>query len=87
MIIGIPKEVKADEYRVSLTPDKVDLLVKSGHPVVVEAGAGVGANFSDDAYEEVGATILSEAVDVFDSVKLLLFILTKRDEISLNQHI
>ena len=72
MIIGIPKEVKADEYRVSLTPDKVDLLVKSGHPVVVEAGAGVGANFSDDAYEEVGATILSEAIGVFDQADMIV---------------
>ncbi len=45
MIIGIPHETKADEHRVSLTPDKVDLLVRSGHEVLVEDNAGAGANF------------------------------------------
>ncbi|MDP6072044.1 MAG: hypothetical protein QGG34_10880 [SAR202 cluster bacterium] len=50
MIIGIPKETKSDENRVSLTPDKVDFLAKAGHGIVVQSGAGVGAAFNDAEY-------------------------------------
>ena len=72
MIIGIPKEVKADENRVSLTPDKVDLLVKSGHTVMVETGAGEGADFKDSAYEAVGASIVGSAEDVFEQAGMIV---------------
>ncbi|MDP6714516.1 MAG: alanine dehydrogenase [SAR202 cluster bacterium] len=72
MIIGIPKEVKADENRVSLTPDKVDLLVKNGHTVLVQTGAGRGAAFEDDVYDAVGASIVDDASDVFGESDMIV---------------
>ena len=72
MIVGIPKEVKADEYRISLTPDKVDLLVKNGHKVLVEAGAGVGAAFDDDDYRAVGASIVKGPAEVFEQADMVV---------------
>lgn len=72
MIIGIPKEVKSDENRVSLTPDKVDLLVKNDHRVLVQAGAGHGASFTDDDYTAVGASIVDEASSVFDEADMIV---------------
>ena len=57
MRVGVPREVKVDEYRVALTPAGADALVHAGHTVVIEASAGDGAGFSDDAYRAVGATI------------------------------
>lgn len=72
MIIGIPREVKADEYRVSLTPDKVDPLVKNGHTVLVERGAGVGASFDDGDYQAAGATLVSGPEEVFDRADLVV---------------
>ena len=72
MIIGIPRETKSDEHRVSLTPDKVDLLVKNGHRVVIATGAGAGANFSNEDYEAVGATVVSEPDDVYRQADMLV---------------
>jgi len=57
MVVGVPKEVKADEYRVALTPAGVMTLVEQGHKVVVETKAGEGTHISDDEYREAGATI------------------------------
>ena len=59
MKIGVAKEIKQDEYRVALTPAGAFELVKRGHDVAVEAGAGLGSAFPDDAYTAVGATIVS----------------------------
>ena len=72
MIIGIPTEVKADENRVSLTPDKVDLLVKNNHKVLIESDAGARAYFSDDEYEAVGATIVAGAGEVFNEADMIV---------------
>jgi alanine dehydrogenase len=58
MRIGIPREVKPDEYRVSLSPAGADELVRAGHDVLVEHLAGDGAGLSDAAYEAVGANIV-----------------------------
>ena len=58
MNIGIPKEVKKHEYRVSATPGTVKALVNAGHNVFVETGAGLGSSFSDDDYASQGATIV-----------------------------
>ena len=55
--IGIPKESSFQENRIALTPLSVALLVNNGHDVVIESGAGKGANFSDNDYSEQGATI------------------------------
>ena len=72
MIIGVPKEVKTDEYRVSLTPDKVDLLVKNGHTVLVEHEAGAGAAFRDEDYQAVRASIVGGPEEIFDRAELVV---------------
>lgn len=59
LVIGVPGEIKAQESRVGLTPAGVDALVRSGHRVLVEQSAGVGSGFYDDAYEAVGARLVS----------------------------
>lgn len=61
MRVGVPREVKVDEYRVALTPAGADALVHAGHEVIIEAAAGDGAGFPDDAYRAVGATIADTA--------------------------
>jgi alanine dehydrogenase len=70
--IGVVKEIKPDEYRVALTPAGARELVERGHDVLVEADAGVGSAFADDAYRAVGAEITPSAEDVWDTVDLLL---------------
>jgi alanine dehydrogenase len=69
--IGVAKEIKSDEYRVALTPAGALELVSRGHQVAVETGAGIGSAFPDDAYERVGASIVS-VDDVWASSELLL---------------
>jgi len=66
MRIGVPKEVKSDEYRVAMLPVGVDLLTKAGHKVFVEQDAGVGSGFSDDMYTAAGATIVKTHQEAFD---------------------
>ena len=58
MLIGVPKEIKPDEYRVALTPAGVEMFVRAGHDLVIEKGAGLGSGFTDDFYEDAGATML-----------------------------
>ena len=72
MRIGVPKEVKADEYRVAMMPVGVELLVKAGHDVCVEAGAGVGSGFADEDYKRVGGKILSTHEDVFGTADMII---------------
>jgi len=67
MIIGVPKEIKDNEYRVSMTPGGVSLLVSSGHSVLVEAGAGEGSGFPDDDYAAVGARIVAQAAEAWSA--------------------
>jgi alanine dehydrogenase len=71
MRVGVAKELKQQEYRVALTPAGARELVQHGHDVLVEAGAGVGSAFADDAYERAGARIVS-ADDVWLRSDLLL---------------
>ncbi|WP_432662923.1 alanine dehydrogenase [Wukongibacter baidiensis] len=71
MIIGVPKEVKNNEYRVAVTPDGVKELVKRDHKVYVETNAGVGSGFSDEAYRNAGAEILSDAKSVYDKAEMI----------------
>ena len=56
MRVGVPREIKSDEYRVGMMPVGAESLVKAGHEVMIEAGAGVGSGFPDEAYQAVGAT-------------------------------
>ena len=71
MKIGVAKEIKTDEYRVALTPAGARELVQRGHEVLVETGAGVGSQFSDEAYAAIGAEIVS-VDDVWGRSDLLL---------------
>jgi len=66
MLIGIPKEIKDNEFRVGLPPDAVDALVAEGHRVRVERDAGTGSGFSDPAYERAGAEMV-DAAGAFDA--------------------
>ena len=72
MIIGIPKEVKTDEFRVGLTPSNVLKLVKDTHTVVIQKSAGEGSGFSDLEYLKAGAKILENAKQVYDEASLIV---------------
>jgi len=71
MRIGVAKEIKPDEYRVALTPAGALELIRSGHEVSIETGAGVGSAFPDEVYERVGARIVS-VDDVWERSELVL---------------
>ncbi len=72
MKVGVPTEVKDDEYRVALTPAGVRELAERGHDVVIQAGAGEGSAISDSDYEAQGARIVTEAEDVWSAAELVL---------------
>lgn len=72
MIIGIPKEIKDHEYRVSLTPEGAAALTKAGHSVWVEASAGEGSGFPDEAYRRAGATIAATKDEVFAKAGMIV---------------
>ncbi|MBK3525723.1 MULTISPECIES: alanine dehydrogenase [Streptomyces] len=70
--VGIPREVKNNEFRVAITPAGVHELVRNGHQVVVERGAGLGSSITDEEYVSAGAAILDTADEVWASADLLL---------------
>lgn len=72
MIVGIPKEKKDQENRVAITPAGVDRLVKEGHRVIIESGAGVGSGFSDEDYRLAGATIMENAEDIWFKAEMIV---------------
>ncbi len=72
MIIGVPKEIKDHEFRVGLTPGGARALVKGGHRVLVEAGAGVGSGLEDDAYRTAGAEVIPEKAVLFERADLIV---------------
>jgi alanine dehydrogenase len=72
MVIGVPREIKDHEYRVSLTPDGAATLCQNGHEVLVEASAGTGSGFGDDEYVKAGATIANSKVELFEQSELIL---------------
>jgi alanine dehydrogenase len=72
MFIGIPKEIKTDEYRVGLTPVTVRELSARGHKVAVETTAGVGAGISDQDYKTAGAAIVAGAGEIFERADLIV---------------
>ncbi len=71
-VIGVPKEVKDNERRVSMQPDGVTEMVHHGHEVVVEKGAGVGAGFEDEEYESCGARLVADIGEVFEAADLIV---------------
>jgi alanine dehydrogenase len=72
VIIGVPKEIKAQEYRVALTPPGVEALVGRGHEVLVETGAGIGSGISDGNYRQSGAAILSDGEAVYRRAEMIV---------------
>ncbi|MBU3715900.1 MAG: alanine dehydrogenase [Candidatus Nanopelagicaceae bacterium] len=72
MNIGVPKEIKNNEFRVAITPAGVREFVSHGHSVFIETGAGLGSAISDDDYKKVGATILGSADEVWSKAELVL---------------
>ena len=72
MIIGVPKEVKNNEYRVGLTPESSMALCKEGYEVLIQSNAGSSIGFSNQDYIDSGAKIIDEAEEVFDKSNLLL---------------
>jgi alanine dehydrogenase len=72
MRVGVPKEIKPDEYRVGLTPAAAREYVAHGHEVLVEKGAGVGAGFADEAYTRAGAKLVADADAVFAEADMVV---------------
>jgi alanine dehydrogenase len=72
MIIGVPKEIKEQEYRVALLPSGAYQLIQRGHQVVVERGAGLGAGYADAEYEQAGAKLLDSHKEIFDRAELIV---------------
>src|SRR6056297_3230154 len=72
MIIGVPREVKLDEYRVAMLPVGVEELTQRGHTVLIEAGAGLGSGLADHAYLRAGAKLVASAAEVFAQAELIV---------------
>ena len=72
MIVGVPKEIKNNEYRVSLVPAGVRALVERGHKVIVEASAGEGSGISDEEYLAAGATIEQSPADIYKEAEMIV---------------
>jgi alanine dehydrogenase len=72
VIIGVPKEIKRDEYRVAMLPVGVEELVCAGHTVLIEKGAGVGSGLPDSEYQAVGAELVSGSRGIFERADLIV---------------
>jgi alanine dehydrogenase len=72
MLIGVPKEIKRDEYRVAMLPVGIEELTRSGHQVLVETGAGVGSGIPDSEYAAEGAQIVATAHEIYERADLIV---------------
>ena len=72
MVVGVPKEVKNNENRVGMTPDGVHDLVKTGHKIIIETGAGIGSGISDQDYTRAGAEIYTDKKALFDEADVIV---------------
>jgi len=72
LIVGLPKEIKDNEYRVGLTPAGVRALKDAGHEILVETDAGAGSGFENSLYERAGATIIDSADDVWANAEMVV---------------
>ena len=72
MIVGLPKEIKDNEYRVGLTPAGVRALTDAGHQVIVEKSAGEGSGFEDALYQKAGAEIIDSADEVWARAEMIV---------------
>ncbi|MDN3513213.1 MAG: alanine dehydrogenase [Candidatus Brocadia sp.] len=72
MIIGVPREIKPDEYRVALIPAGVEEMLKHGHTVLVERGAGLGSGISDQEYKRAGAKLIDSSQEIYKQVQIVI---------------
>ena len=72
MVIGVPKEIKEQEFRVALLPSAAYQLIKRGHTVLVEKDAGLGSGYPDADYTQAGATIVPSHAEVFARADLIV---------------
>jgi alanine dehydrogenase len=72
MIVGVPRETKRDEYRVGMLPVGVEELVRGGHRVLVEAGAGLGSGLSDQDYVKEGAELVDSPAEIFERSEMII---------------
>ncbi len=72
MIVGVPKEIKHDEYRVGLLPVGAEELTRAGHHVLVETGAGLGSGLTDQDYAQSGAELVGSAKEIFDRSDMII---------------
>src|SRR5438445_9652522 len=72
MIVGVPKEIKQDEYRVAMIPVGVEELTRLGHRVLIQAGAGQGSGIGDEQYARHGAEIVPEADAIWERADLVV---------------
>src|SRR5829696_6664079 len=72
MIVGVPSEIKSDEYRVALLPVGAEELRRAGHRVLIQAGAGQGSGIADDRYEATGAEIVADAAAIWKQADLIV---------------
>jgi len=74
MIVGILKEIKAEENRVSMTPAGVEVIKQNGHSILVEKAAGSGSGFDDDAYKKAGAEIVESPKEIFQRADMVMHV-------------
>lgn len=74
MIVGILKEIKAEENRVCMTPAGVEIMIANGHTVLVEKDAGAGSGFEDDTYLNAGAEVIDTAKEIFDRSDMVMHV-------------
>ncbi len=72
MIIGVPKEIKADEYRVAMTPAGVEELTRANQKVLIQSGAGLGSGITDEQYADNGAEIIASAAEIWRSAEMVV---------------
>ena len=80
MKIGVPAEIKSDEYRVAMRPVGVQLLVSDGHEVMIQSGAGLGSGYEDSQYQDAGAVIVDDADAVYGDADLVVKVKEPLDE-------
>ncbi len=74
MLVGILKEIKAEENRISMTPAGVEVMIQNGHTVLVEKNAGIGSGFNDNAYVKAGAEIVDTPKEIFDRSEMVMHV-------------
>ena len=72
MIIGVPQEIKNNEFRVGLTPGNVSGLCRQGHSVLLQRGAGEQIGLTDESYRIAGATLINSAAEVFQKAEMIV---------------